>query len=129
MFRKSIVSDHIEHYLSLTEMVSHSHGRYTFTQVQRCSQMSGPFKRELRRLFSLLDVSDRDNTSKQPKYREDIPEFIEEFSGEGLFEYCPPRFHSAFPNFKHSSEVSNPERLGEKLKGFSEKIDMFTDVK
>ena len=114
-----------------SEMVRGSHGRYTPEQLQRCSQMSGPFKVNVRTLLQAeLGVTElyRVGGHHTAKYSEDIPQFIKTYKKEKLFEYRKGRQHANLPNFHADMKHKAPKKLGELLKAYSIELDRWRGI-
>ena len=114
-------------------MIRNSHGQYSSLQIQRCSQMSGPFKKDFRCLLrdssmagdSVAFDLDRD---KGPRYDVELEQFVDEYKDSAPFDYCPPRAHKAFPDFVRTASLKTPHKLGRTLKCHSANMDLWTNV-
>ena len=96
-------------------MIKHSNGMYTPNEIQRCSKMAGTFHKEVRNMLQNVTnrhISEYESKPKSPKHNKDVLKFVNEFVGDGLFTYCPPRNHSTFPSFEHEYQIKSPYRLG-----------------
>ena len=112
----------------LSDMLKRCHGQYTTETIQRCSQMSGAFKKELSRLLRTSMTGDAHDKHHEyhrrtPKYVEDLKVMMEEYRDDELFKYVKGRKHKGFVDFRRSSSVKNPYKLGVQLKDLSWQLD------
>ena len=91
-------------------MLMHSRGRYTPTQVDRVSTMSGIFGRTVHtEICRAIGMTDGNSTrSKGDSYKEDIEKFITKVHCEAIFKHSPLRAYHAFPNFLRSTSTTIP---------------------
>jgi hypothetical protein len=71
----------------------------------------------------------RDTKTRRDRYKEDVACGASDFGGDGLFQYCPPREHTAFPNVSRNNNLKNPYKLGKVLKFLSCEMDMWENVR
>ena len=91
--------------------------------------MGGAFGKEVQELFhiSMGQQLHRDPSHKRPAhYARDIQRFIQDFKGDGIFHYCPPRHHSAFPEFvDKGNKIKSPVKLGKHIGRLAKKMDFW----
>ena len=117
-------------------MIKRCHGQYTMTQKQRCSQMGGAFKQEMQDLFADAGFSSEssslpeiDRSSKASAgHLKKVEEFIEEYTDDGLLDYCPPREHRYFPGFVRDNNLKDPYKLGLILKKHSVNLNRWQRI-
>ena len=113
-------------------MIKHSNGMYTPEQIRRCSRMAGTFQKEVRSLVknSVTNTLPEYEEKKQrsPKHDRDLNNFVKDFSGDGLFTYCPPRMHSAFGDFQHKCNIKSIYKFGTVLKKQSVSMDKWDNI-
>ena len=113
-------------------MIKHCHGQYTIDQIQRCGQMSGPFKKEMSRLMMYGAQTDEhdhhDSRRKTPKYYQDLGILLDELKEDKLFAYHHGRAHKGFKDFE-VRPLTNGYAMGLKLKELSKKIDMWKRIR
>ncbi|XP_035687479.1 uncharacterized protein LOC118423433 [Branchiostoma floridae] len=114
------------------DMLKHSRGQYTDTQVQRCAEMSGPFGRELDRVFTAAGlgsyITHASTFSHDGRYQADIDRFVSDFKGDGLFAYLPGRQHTGFEDYTYNSRIRQPEKMGGKLRQLAKEMDLWADI-
>lgn len=105
--------------------LKNSHGQYTDVQVSRCSHLVGSVGKSIEDIFQSEIVQDfipRPTTSdgsSKPKMKK----FIDEYSGENLFEDIGERHHTGFENFEHKICVKNPEKLKARIQKYGKTLE------
>ena len=88
--------------------------------------MTGSFAADFEKAF-LLAFGQVSHTylGKSAHHEQDVVHLIEEFLKDGLFEYCPPRQHRAFPGYVRSDSLKNPLKLGRHIKELDRHMDFW----
>ena len=113
-------------------MLRSARGNYTEQTVLRCAQMSGAHGKHLDNLFTdagLGKMTPAHRKTQSGHYQKDLIKFVEEYSGDALCDYIPPRSHKSFRMFTNSINVNNSRQLGIKLKQLSKSLDTWRKVK
>jgi hypothetical protein len=115
-------------------MIKRSRGVNTTKQVERVSRLGGAFGQLVDTLLASALIGEehehtRDSKTRWERFRDDIQSGIEDFNDDGLFQYCPPRAHTAFPNISRICSLKNPFKLGKVLKFLSCEMDMWENIR
>ena len=111
-------------------MVRRSRGKYTETQLQRCSKMGGAFGQEVDRLLLRGVGMDYCGQAAHGKTHQsqDVPLFVRDMQPEALFDYIPPRTVKGFDSIPSHSVLTNPHLLGQKLHALCREMDCWSFV-
>ena len=113
----------------ISELLKRCHGRYTEKQTDRCSKITGSFGKDLDRLFNqnMFGCDTLHNPrSKSPAYVADVHKFVDTYKSDAPFSYCPPREHSAFPQFVDTTcKIRHPGKLAQRLFAIGEELDFW----
>jgi len=108
----------------LTANLKRVKGQYTDTAVTRCSLIAGSVGKGMEDKFmGVVDSFVGMGKKRKTSHQRDLQKFLKLFTGEKLFMNVPGRHHSAFPNFRHLITLAHPERLKERLRKYSAKLD------
>ena len=117
-------------------MIKRCNGQYSIAQLQRCGQLSGAFKYELRKLLCEGGMTGEDTELPTIETQSDVLahiKLVQDYTGQyqedGLFEYCPPRCHRGFEEFTRIRKVKSPKTLGRNLKILSHKMDIWRNIR
>lgn len=89
--------------------------------------MAGPFAAHLDRLFEnqVADTYVQSSMKERdPRYRRDIPAFVDLYKLDGLFDYQPGRQHKAYPGYRHQEDIPSVAKLKGHLVKYSKDIDI-----
>ncbi|XP_048736103.2 uncharacterized protein LOC125651518 [Ostrea edulis] len=105
--------------------LKNSHGQYTDAQVSRCSHLVGSVGKSIEDIFQSDIIQDYipKATTTDGSSRPKIKKFIDEYSGENLFEDDGERHHTGFENFEHKVGVNNPEKLKARLQKYGKSME------
>ena len=90
--------------------------------------MGGAFGKEVQRIFrDAMCLGDEYMAKKNhsARYQRDVVTFVNEFSGEALFDYIPPRSHRAFSGFSLTTDIRSPRKLGQHIRALNEDLDFW----
>lgn len=109
-------------------MLKGARGMYTDKQISRSSKMGGAYGKQVDRVFytTLGQGLEYQTTRKRPShYDADLKVFVRELKTDALFDYIPPREHSAFREFKANNRIQGPRKMGFRLRELSGDLDFW----
>ena len=77
---------------------------------------------------NLLDKYIARGKATKAAYTNDIIKLVEDLKNDKIFNSFPGRCHGSFKKFKNRIELNNPEKLRQKLIGYSRKLDTERDL-
>ncbi|XP_070547020.1 uncharacterized protein [Ptychodera flava] len=129
---KNIPLDLLNEFLNndFKQNLKHSQGRYTDSQVSRCSQLVGRLSADIEHVYMTQVMDEYISKSKTTRadHRKDVGRFVREYKKDKLFNTIPGRCHSGFDQFQNRIYVKNSQNLILRLKKHSRTMDVMRGI-
>lgn len=127
-----VINKDLWHFL-FSEMLSHSHVRYTPVQIKRVAEASCAYGRMLDRLFPGAGLGKLQNWgdlhSRPGWFAKDLETFVSEFYDDALVDYLPVRKHRGIDfTLPPNRTINNPRQMGLAIGERASAMDFWKDM-